>query len=70
MLNGVGTSGKQHGESTQTYARSDTTGGTCDITAEICSHELYGVRNLGDNFAFYGSGECHDPTPDPQTPCE
>jgi hypothetical protein len=69
-LNGVGTSGKQHGQATQTYARPDTTGGTCDINTEQCSHESYDVRSLGDNFAFYASGECHDPTPDPQTPCE
>ena len=43
--------GQEHGEAVQNYARpGDHEGG----------HESFGVDNLGENFAFYASGECHD----------
>ena len=49
------------GERLSTFAKKDTTGGTCDPSKDFqCSHETFGVRNLGDNFAYYASGECHN----------
>jgi hypothetical protein len=46
-----GTSGQEHGEAVQNYARPGDHEG---------DHESLGVDNLRENFAFYASGECHD----------
>ena len=51
----AGQSGQDFGQQVQTYARpGDQPGG----------HEQWGVKNLGDNFAYYASGTCHT------SPCE
>jgi hypothetical protein len=61
QVGGATTSGREHGQATQNYARpGDHVGG----------HETFplenpgGVNNLGENYAYYASGECREP------PCE
>jgi hypothetical protein len=43
--------GEEFGQSVQNFARP----GDQDF-----GHEDFGLDNLGENFAFYASGECHD----------
>jgi hypothetical protein len=46
-----GSTGREQGDAIQNYARPGDREG---------SHESFGVDNLGENFSFYASGECHD----------
>jgi hypothetical protein len=63
-LDGVGQSGREHGEQTQTFARpGDHPGGHESFPLDGAGG---GLNSLGENFAFYGSGTCHARTP----PCE